>query len=46
MNGEWFILLACGAAAGVRLCHSLDVTRLKRVFTIFLLLIGLKMVFF
>ena len=32
------------APVGVRLCHGLDVTRLKQVFAVFLGLVGLKMV--
>ena len=31
------------APLGARLCHKLDVTRLKQVFAVFLLLVGLKM---
>lgn len=33
------------APVGVRLCHGLDVARLKQVFAVFLGLVGLKMVF-
>lgn len=33
------------APLGVRLCHGLDVTRLKQAFAVFLGLVGLKMVF-
>jgi len=34
------------APVGVRLCHRLNVARLKQVFAVFLLLVGLKMAFF
>lgn len=34
------------APVGVRLCHRLNVTRLKQVFAVFLLLVGFKMAIF